>query len=284
MHSINSSGGLTKPVAQQGFESMSIVQETNRQKRFRAPRVTVVIPCYNHGSYIFEAIESVLAQTFEDIEIVVVNDGSTDPDTLAAFSILENKGFCVIHTANQGPAHARNAGIAVSRGEYILPLDADDMISKDFIRKAVNLMDAEPELGVVHSMVRFFGAADGLWRKPAFTLGRLLIENMIVATAMFRKDDWRAVGGYSVAMKEGWEDWDFWLSLAAIPRQVSRLDDEFFYYRIRHGSRTRSLSLRVKMRLFMGLIVNHKALYVYNIISLLASIPAWLYDGRGRRG
>lgn len=242
----------------------------------------MVIPCYNHGGYILDAVESVLNQTFHDIEIVVVNDGSTDLDTCSVFPVIEQKGCRVIHTTNQGPARARNSGIFAGKGEYILPLDADDMISRDFIRKAVSHLDADNELGVVYGMVQHFGEADGLWRKPPFTVGRLLIENMIVATALFRKTDWRAVGGYNAEMKEGWEDWDFWLSVAAIPRKVLRLEDEFFFYRIRQGSRTRSLPLRVKIRLFLRLILNHKALYLCNIINLVASVPTWLREGRGR--
>mgnify|MGYP001319047967 CR=1 FL=1 len=246
------------------------------------PRVSVIIPCYNHGKYLDESIGSVLGQTFRNIEIIVVNDGSTDTETLNILERLNLKGCRVIHTTNQGPAAARNTGIAGCRGEYILPLDADDRISPDFIRKAVNLLDADPLLGVVYCRVCFFGETEGVWEQPVFSLGRLLIENMIVASAVFRRKDWLTVGGYRDLMKEGWEDWDFWLSLIDISRKVKRLGNEFFYYRIRQSSRTRSIPLGMKMKLFSRLVLSHKALYFVNIPNILKTIPVWLRDGRGR--
>jgi glycosyltransferase involved in cell wall biosynthesis len=246
------------------------------------PRVSVIIPCFNHGKYLADSIGSVLGQTFKGIEIIVVNDGSTDSETIAILDSLDGKGYRVIHIQNQGLAAARNAGIACCRGEYILPLDADDRISQDFVRRAVNHLDVDPRLGVVYSKVRYFGELEGVWEQPEFSLGRILIENMIVASAVFRKKDWLTVGGYRENMKEGWEDWDFWLSLFEIPRKVCRLEDDLFYYRIRVDSMTRSLLLRVKLKLFIRLILNHKVLYFMNILNLLKSIPAWMRDGRGR--
>ena len=246
------------------------------------PRVSVIIPCYNHGRYLDESIGSVLDQTFKDLEIIVVNDGSTDPETLDILDLLNRKGCRVLHTPNQGPAAARNTGISSCRSDYILPLDADDRISPDFIREAVTVLDADPLLGVVYGRVRFFGEAEGVWEQPEFSPGRLLIENMIVATAVFRRKDWLAVGGYRAVMKEGWEDWDFWLSLVGISRKVNRLENGIFYYRIRHDSRTRSLPLGMKMKLFSRLVLSHKSLYFVNIPNILKTIPAWLRDGRGR--
>ncbi|MDD2582602.1 MAG: glycosyltransferase family A protein [Desulfuromonadaceae bacterium] len=260
---------------------MNVPLHTNSEAN-SVPRVSVIIPCFNHGKYLDESIGSVLDQTFRDIEIIVVNDGSTDTETLDILERLNLKGCRVIHTTNQGPAAARNRGIAGCQGDYILPLDADDKISPDFIREAVNLLDADPLLGVVYGKVCFFGDAEGAWEQPEFSLGRLLIQNMIVASAVFRRKDWLVVGGYRAVMKEGWEDWDFWLSLVGISKKVRRLGNGSFYYRIRHDSRTRSLPLRLKIKLFSQLVISHKALYIVNIPDILKTIPAWLRDGRGR--
>ena len=246
-------------------------------------RVSVIIPCFNHGKYLDESIGSVLSQSFNDVEIIVVNDGSTDHETLNILALLDGKGCRVLNTPNQGLAAARNTGIAACRGEFILPLDADDRISAGFVREAVRALDADPSVAIVYSRVCFFGEADGVWKQPDFSVGRLLIENMIVASAVFRRDDWLSAGGYRPAMKEGWEDWDFWLALVERSAKVIRLDNETFYYRIRHDSMTRSLPIGVKVGLFARLVMNHKALYFKNLLQLIGIIPAWLRDGRGRR-
>jgi glycosyltransferase involved in cell wall biosynthesis len=246
------------------------------------PRVSVIIPCFNHGRYLEDSIGSVLRQCFRDIEIIIVDDGSTEPETLDILSLFKAKGFHVIHTPNQGIATARNVGIAACRSEYIFPLDADDRISEGFIREAVKVLDSDPSVAIVYCRVCFFGEAEGAWRQPDFSIGRLLIENMIVASSVFRRKDWLAVGGYSAVMKAGWEDWDFWLSLVGQSGRVIRLENEIFYYRIRRDSMTRSLPIGVKIRLFCRLIRNHKSLYFINLLRLISSIPAWLRDGRGR--
>ena len=92
------------------------------------PKVTIVIPCYNHGAYLPETLKSVHEQTFQDFEIIVVDDGSSDPATVTILRNLEMNRTRVIHTANHGVSAARNRGIAEARGTYILPLDADDLI------------------------------------------------------------------------------------------------------------------------------------------------------------
>ncbi|HXM47111.1 MAG TPA: glycosyltransferase family A protein [Pyrinomonadaceae bacterium] len=80
------------------------------------PKVSVIIPCYNHGSYIDEAVDSVLAQTFPDFEIIIVNDGSTDQETVQKLADFNQPQTTVLHTANQGLAAARNSGIQNSTG------------------------------------------------------------------------------------------------------------------------------------------------------------------------
>jgi len=246
------------------------------------PRVSVIIPCFNLGEFLEDAINSIQEQSFKSVEIIIVNDGSTDPETLRILANLDYRVCRVIHTTNQGPASARNTGIAECKGEYILPLDADDMISSDFIRKAVSILDDDHRIGIVNSKVRYFSEEERDWQQPEFSLGRLLIENMIVSTSMFRKNDWHAVSGYRDCMREGWEDWDFWISIVGISRKVYCLKDEYFYYRIRKGSRTRSLTLSVKVRLFITLILNHKTLYLLNLPKIFLCISGWIRDGRGR--
>ena len=112
-------------------------------------KVSVVIPCYNQGAFIDDAVNSVLAQTFSDFEIIIVNDGSTDATTNALLERYSRPKTTVIHTENQGVCAARNTAIKAAAGKYILPLDADDKIEPTYLEKAVNVFDNHPETGVV---------------------------------------------------------------------------------------------------------------------------------------
>ena len=197
------------------------------------PKVSVIIPCYNQGAYLEEAVESVLAQTFQDFEILVVDDGSTDAETVKMLKDSAWPKTRVIRTENQGLSAARNTGIREAQGVYILPLDADDKIGKGYLEDAVRILDRHSEIGIVYCEASYFGVKGGRWDLPEYSLDKILNHNVIFCTALFRKADWEAVGGYNVNMVYGWEDWDFWLSLIHRGRKVYRIPKIYFYYRLR---------------------------------------------------
>ena len=186
------------------------------------PQVSVIIPCYNHGAYLDEAVQSVLDQTFDDFEIIIVNDGSTDQDTNKILNNYNRQKTKVLQTDNQGLPSARNNGIKISKGEYILPLDADDRIGKTYLEDAVQILDTQPDIGIVYCDAEFFGDKTGKWELPDYSLQDILVLNMIFCCAMFRRIDWENVGGYNPNMVYGNEDWDFWLSLLALGRKVHK--------------------------------------------------------------
>lgn len=225
-----------------------------------APRVSVVIPCYNHGAFIEEAIASVRTQTFADHEIVVVNDGSDDHQTIKLLNDLKGERLTVLQTPNRGTAAARNAAIAHAQGEFILPLDADDRIAPLYLELAVAAIDRDPQVRVVSGRVEFFGERSGEWHLPDYSPARLLVDNMLVATSLFRRSDWQRVGGYRESLR-GWEDWDFWLSVLAEGGTVERLDEVVFYYRIRRDSRDRTLHFGRKLSLMLKILGRHRKLY-----------------------
>lgn len=207
-------------------------------------RVTVVIPCYNDGQYLLEAIAAAQAQTHPLTEIIVVDDHSTAPQTLAVYENLRNQGITVLQTppGKKGPSAARNAGIAAATGDYILPLDADDAIAPSYISKAVAVLDATPAVGICYCNARFFGLKSGPWNLPPYSFEELLCGNMIFATALFRKPDWSRVGGYDENLTLGLEDYAFWLRLTDGGVGVHRLEEELFFYRIKRGSRSAQLA------------------------------------------
>ena len=202
------------------------------------PIVSVIVPMYNSAPYIREALESVMASTYRPIEVVVVDDGSTDT------SLAESKAFAathaevrVIHQKNAGVSAARNHAIREAKGEYILPVDADDKISPDYIEKAVEAM--KEDVRVVGCRARFFGAKEGEWKLPEYSPELLARKNMIPITSLFRKADWKRAGGF--CEEEIYrEDWSFWISLMELGGKYVRLEEVGLYYRVLPHSRRKN--------------------------------------------
>lgn len=204
----------------------------------RHARVSVVIPCYNAGEYLEEAVQSALAQTYRDVEVIVVDDGSTDARTKEILDGANWPNTTIIRQANGGPSAARNRAISAASGEFILPLDADDRISPAYIEKAVAVMQARPEVGIVYCKAHKFGVEKGAWQLPAYTLNELVIDNVIFCTSLYRKEDWSRVGGYNESLRHGMEDYEFWIKLVHLGCAVHQIDEPLFFYRIQQNSRT----------------------------------------------
>lgn len=206
------------------------------------PKVSVVVPCFNAGATIDQAIASILAQTYDNIEIVVVDDGSTDADTRERLEHADWPRTTVARQENAGPAAARNHAIRLSSGVFILPLDADDTIEPSYVEKAVAAMLGNSEVGIVYCKAMRFGSESGPWGLPAYSLRELVIDNVIFVTSLFRRLDWERVGGFSQSLKRGVEDYDFWVKIVGLGRDVVQLDEYLFNYRIQEVSRTTSFS------------------------------------------
>ncbi len=202
-------------------------------------KVSVIIPCFNDGAYIEEAIESAKSQTYPSIEIIIIDDGSDDVHTQTILSRINDSNIRIIRKERVLPAAARNAGISVAEGKYILPLDADDKIEPDYIAKAVKIMQSNHEIGVVYCQADFFGDKSGRWELPAYSLDKMLLDNIVFVTALFYKSDWERVGGFNTVMSHGMEDYDFWLSILELDREIYQIPEVLFHYRIKSNSRTK---------------------------------------------
>ncbi|MGS1121652.1 glycosyltransferase family A protein [Rhodanobacter sp. UC4436_H3] len=207
-------------------------------------KVSVVIPCYNAGEFLDEAVQSALAQTWQNLEVIIVDDGSTDPSTLRLLEEAPWPRTRIFHQQNAGPAAARNHAVREAGGSYILPLDADDTIEPRYVEEAAKVLDARPNVGCVYCKARKFGAEQGPWKLPAYTLRELVIDNVIFVTSLYRKADWESVGGYNEKLRHGVEDYDFWVKIVHLGRDVVQLDDDLFNYRIQASSRTSSFQDR----------------------------------------
>jgi len=205
------------------------------------PKVSVIIPCYNQGQFIKEAVNSVLAQTFSDFEIIIVNDGSNDEYTNDIFRTYEPEKTSIYHTVNKGVSAARNFGIKKCDGEYILPLDADDKIGLNYLAEAVNVLDQNAYTKLVYANGVYFGAINGNIKLPDYDEQIMLKQNLIFNTSLYRKKDWELCGGYDESFLTGWEDWEFWLRLINNSTQVYKLNSTHLYYRIKADSRNKAL-------------------------------------------
>ena len=195
------------------------------------PLVSIVVPCFNAGDTLPETLESARAVDYPAVEIIVCDDGSTDPLTLQVLADLEDD-VRVVRQENAGLPAARNAAIAAARGTYVFPLDADDKIHQDYARAAVEVFEADPQIGIVHARVLRFGDAQGEVGYDDFSIGKLLNHNMIHQLSWFRRADWEALGGYDEKLRDGREDHEFWIRIVSTGRTVVKLDELYSIYRI----------------------------------------------------
>src|SRR5262245_46110377 len=126
-------------------------------------KVSVIIPCYNLGRYLDEAVESVQKQTFQDFEILVVDDGSTDPDTRSLLEEYERPRLQLVRSENRGLPCARNLGLAHTTGDYVCMLDADDLLEPTCLEKSVAVLDQDPSIAFVSHWLRAFGDESWDW-------------------------------------------------------------------------------------------------------------------------
>lgn len=236
--------------------------------RSQPPTVAVVIACYDHGRFLREAVESVRRQTRPVEELLIVNDGSTEPQTLAVLNELEREGVRVLNQANQGLAAARNAGIRATRATHYIPLDADDRLAPRFVERLLPAVQQDAQTGWAYGHVRFFGSRRGMWKCPPHDPLRIVYESLCVATALVRREAFERVGGYQSDMTAGYEDWDFWHALSAAGYIGRVVPEPLFEYR-QHAPGESMLSSMTDRRRAMRLrmIAHHRAWIVQQMIA-----------------
>jgi glycosyltransferase involved in cell wall biosynthesis len=239
-----------------------------------APQVSVVIPVYNTGEYLAEALASVRRQTWRNFEVVIVDDGSTDARTLAILEAAAHEPEVTVHrTPNRGPALARNFAIEQARGAYILPLDSDDWLAPEFLARTVPLLDADPKLGVAYTWVGLVGGHHGVWKTGGFTLLELLSRCTIHVSSLYRRELWADVGGYDPTFVESCEDWDLWLGAAKRGWTGRGVPEVLVYYR--RSATSRELGSRapgVSTRLMTSLVTKHRDVYTAHVEAAMAGM------------
>jgi glycosyltransferase involved in cell wall biosynthesis len=235
------------------------------------PKISVVVPCYNAHRFLEETLASVRAQTLADIEIVLVDDGSNDPATLALLADLPSD-IVLVRKPNGGLSSARNAGFAAARADYVLPLDADDRIAPDMLARCAAILDADPTVDFVYTQIDVFGDERGVVRKT-FNRFEQLATNQLPYCMLMRKSAWVRVGGYDEAMREGYEDWEFNIRLSKAGLIGAAVAAPLFRYRRLATGMLRSVSQQRHARLWRQMRRKHPDLYGFG--SLLALWRQW---------
>ncbi len=240
-----------------------------------------MIPCYNHGRFVADAVRSCLAQTDALVRIVIVNDGSTDGESPAACDRCADMAptVRVLHQSNRGLPAARNAGAAVAGqenwGEYLVFLDADDWIERTFVsrlHRAIADEGGEWDSDASHAYCqeKLVDKASGVWRVPEWDPTLLLVTNLHPVTTLIKRDRFEAVGGFDESFTSGYEDWDLWLRFSARSWRGVRVREPLFAWR-RHSDNTLVMQATKRhAELHAILMQRHAALYEQNARRVIA--------------
>lgn len=235
--------------------------------------ISIVVPCFNQGEYLNDSLQSVFDQTHAIWECIIVDDGSTDKTReIAASWIEKDNRFKYFYKENGGLCAARNSGIEISNGSYILPLDADDKISKNYIKLALQEFEKDTNLKVVYCHALKFGKITGAWNLPNYSIDNLAVSNMIFCSAIYKKADWEKIGGYDVNMVYGLEDWEFWISMLKNGGEVKKLDEVGFFYRTKEESMVTNLNDNLSNKMYEYMSVKHADFFVKHLGSFKSLI------------
>lgn len=198
--------------------------------------VSVIIPCYNDGKFIHGAIECILNQTYQNFEIIVVDDGSDDLLTVQILEKLNYPKTTVYRKENGGPASARNFGIKKSEGQYILTLDADDKFAPDFLEKSITILENKPQIGMVTSnLIRLYKDYKRKVVLKGGDISTFIVRNEANASLLYRYNCWEDAGGYDEDAP-GFEDWEFAISVTKMGWIVYSIPEYLFFYKNRENS------------------------------------------------
>lgn len=227
-------------------------------------KVSVVIPCYNYADYLPETVKSCVRQTLHDLEIIIVNDGSPDNTKAVALDLIRQfpeRDIRLINQENQGLSASRNNAIQQCAGQYVLPLDADDLMEPEMAEACATLLDQNPDIGVAYTKCRYFGEVNKIpdWVRP-YDFGLLCVKNILCYASMYRKEAWEDAGGYYEKMRWGYEDWEFWVRTGRLGWRGRLIDSPLFLHRI-HGKTMYAGAFERDLELKARIILNNRACY-----------------------
>lgn len=242
-----------------------------------APAVSIVIPCYNGGRFLDALLASLAAQSFRDFEIIIVNDGSSEPETLRKLDELRSTVH-VVDQENRYLPGARNTGFRAARAEFVLPLDCDDALEPSYLEVTVAVLRTAPaDVGFVFTHMRLAGALAGVLRNRFDRFDQLFL-NRLPYCMLMRKSAWAAAGGYDETMRDGMEDWEFNIRLAAAGYRGLEIAKPLFIYTVRADGMLLSKSARMQGTIWRQIRERHRDFYRFPALLVM-----WRAADRGLR-
>lgn len=226
--------------------------------------ISIIIPCYNDALYIEQAIDSALNQTYPYKEVIVVDDGSNE-ETKKILKSLESKITKLITQENQGQSNARNTGIQAAKGKFILTLDSDDFFESTFCEKAITIISGNDNVKIVscYANLLFENGLNNIFQTEGGDLQSFLCKNFALGSALFRLEEWKVSGGYDEKMKQGFEDWEFYVRLLKTGGIAEIIQEPLYNYRKRHNTTTDKAN-KIKYELLSYIYLKHQDLYKAN--------------------
>lgn len=248
-----------------------------------APAVSIVIPCYNGGRFLDQALQSLQQQTFTDFEVIIVDDGSNDPATVAKLASLKNDvgqkrlsvlDIKIVSQPNAGLAAARNTGFQAARADFVLPLDCDDALSVDFLAETVPLLKAaDADVAFIFTHMLATGALSATLPRHFNRFDQLFL-NRLPYCLLLRKWAWEKVGGYDAAMRDGYEDWEFNIRLTLAGFRGIEISRPLFIYYVSADGMLMSRSARAHGLLWREIMRRHEDVYNWPTLQLISRAAA----------
>lgn len=206
---------------------------TNKLKAENYPLISVIVPYYLGEDYIEECLDSICGQTYDNFEVIVINDGSPK-EFLENLKERKFHGVTLFHQENKGQSAARNKGVEIAKGKYILFVDCDDKIEKTYLEKTQNILSSDPKIKICYTKSLLFEKENTEWQLPDFKIEDFLFSNCIPITALFYREDFVKAQGFEESLTY-FEDWDLWISILENGGEVCQIPEHLFFYRIRYN-------------------------------------------------
>ena len=256
--------------------SFSNEEMANGQINAENSTLSVIVPYYNMGKYVHETIASIDASTYQDKEIIIINDGSTEEGSCRALELLKGRpDVKIIDQQNQGLPTARNRGVVEAKGRYIAFLDPDDIVDKDYYQKAITILQQKMNVHFVGCWVQYFDGSTGRWPALNPEPPLLLYHNMTNSSSLVhRKDSFLKSGLYDPAFVYGMEDYDSVVTLVKKGYRGVIIPEFLFFYRVRKNSMVRKFNDSIRLYLQQLLAEKHKEFYATFATELFGLVNA----------
>jgi glycosyltransferase involved in cell wall biosynthesis len=234
------------------------------------PATSFIVTCCNLGAFLDEVLDSLFAQTVQDFEVVVVNDGSTDGLTCHLLANLDRPRTRVVHSERRGLPGARNFGVGHARGRFLCMVDADDLLEPSYLERSLQVLESRPDVAFASHWLRAFGDEAWDWMPTDCGFPALLHANTVNGAALLRREVFDRVGGFDESMVEGCEDWEFWIRVVGSGFQGVILPEFLFRYRRRLDSMSRTMHAIPGMpALYRQLVERHPDTFKAHLLELL---------------